>query len=247
MMRGFALTRFRFSGLLWAIAGAWLLLGVCSTWADEAQGDAPDPDPKRFASSIKKFVADDAEHPDRRVETVFVGSSSIRLWDLEKWFPQQGYLNRGFGGSQISDCNHYIKELALKHKPQNIVFFCGGNDLGGKTRSKKSTRQIADDFQQFSKSLWAQVPNCKVFVIAIKPSGRRWPYDADVRDLNKKLAEYCASDKRLTFIDIYPKMLNADGKPNSRLYRKDELHLSEDGYQIWSNMVRDVLPPQTSD
>ena len=40
---------------------------------------------------------------------LFIGSSSIRLWDLDQYFPNYYGLNRGFGGAHISDMLHFLK------------------------------------------------------------------------------------------------------------------------------------------
>ena len=50
---------------------------------------------------------------------VFVGSSSIRKWFTAEYFPAIPIINRGFGGSHISDVNYFINETVLKHKLMN--------------------------------------------------------------------------------------------------------------------------------
>ena len=48
---------------------------------------------------------------------VFVGSWSIRLWDLDRSFPTLRPLNRGFGGSAILDSVHHADLLVIRHRP----------------------------------------------------------------------------------------------------------------------------------
>ena len=57
----------------------------------------------KWEPAIQKFVEQDKASAPPENGVLFVGSSSIRLWDLEKSFPEKNYLNRGFGGSQIAD------------------------------------------------------------------------------------------------------------------------------------------------
>ena len=65
---------------------------------------------------------------------VFVGSSSIRKWYTAEYFPDIPSVNRGFGGSHISDVIYFINETVLKFKPKIIVFYAGDNDIHfGKT------------------------------------------------------------------------------------------------------------------
>src|SRR5690606_8065097 len=68
-----------------------------------------DPDPLRFAEAIEAFAAFDSHNTVPRNAIVFVGSSSIRFWPTAERFPGLTVINRGFGGSHISDVNHYAK------------------------------------------------------------------------------------------------------------------------------------------
>src|SRR5262245_61214694 len=64
----------------------------------------------------------------------FIGSSSIRLWDLKKAFPDGNALNCGFGGSQIRHSTHFAKRLLAPLKPGTIVFYAGDNDIAAKRK-----------------------------------------------------------------------------------------------------------------
>ena len=58
-------------------------------------GRQPKPDEDRWAREIAAFAADDEARPFEPGGIVFVGSSSIRLWDLASAFPGRRVLNRG--------------------------------------------------------------------------------------------------------------------------------------------------------
>ena len=73
---------------LWIVA-----LGlVAAARADEPKGAAV-----RWAGELKRFDEQDKANPFPKGGVVFVGSSSVRLWDLAKSFPDVKALNRGFG------------------------------------------------------------------------------------------------------------------------------------------------------
>jgi hypothetical protein len=83
----------------------------------------------KWEPAIQKFVEQDKASAPPEHGVLFVGSSSIRLWDLEKSFPEKNYLNRGFGGSQIADSIAYVDQLVLKHKPEVVLMYAGDNDI----------------------------------------------------------------------------------------------------------------------
>lgn len=189
--------------------------------------------PARFAKQIEAFAQQDMESPPEEGVIVFVGSSSIRRWDLRKSFGDLNAINRGFGGSQISDVLHYANEVVLKYKPKKVVFFCGGNDLN----KGKPPRQVASDFQTFTSLLFKQLPETELIVLALKPAPVRWSIVDKVRKTNDLLRAKAKMEKRITFLDGSFTLLLDDGKIREELYVKDRLHLNEDGYRLWADML----------
>ena len=107
----------RFPQRAWIVSVLALGLVVSDSFGQDKPGK--DPDPQRFARQIAKFADADQKFPPKEGVTVFVGSSSIRLWNLPKYFGDLNAVNRGFGGSQISDVNHFARKVVLKYKPKN--------------------------------------------------------------------------------------------------------------------------------
>src|SRR5205814_7072269 len=75
-------------------------------------------------------AADDKKVPPPN-GVLFVGSSSIRLWDgLETDFAALPVvINRGFGGSKLSDCVHYLDRLVIRYRTRLVLVYAGHNDL----------------------------------------------------------------------------------------------------------------------
>jgi lysophospholipase L1-like esterase len=199
--------------------------------------------PLRFAKQIEAFARQDRESPPEEGVIVFVGSSSIRRWDLAKSFGELKAINRGFGGSQISDVLHYANEVVLKYKPKKVVFFCGGNDLN----KGKPPRQVAADFETFTETLFEQLPETKLIVLALKPAPVRWSIVDKVRKTNDLLRAKAAADKRITFLDGSFDLLLCDGKIREELYVEDRLHLNDAGYKLWADMLAPHLGLETRD
>ncbi|PYR90557.1 MAG: hypothetical protein DMF84_20170 [Acidobacteria bacterium] len=168
---------------------------------------------------------------------VFVGSSSIRLWDLARNFPNVPAINRGFGGSQMIDSVNHVDLLVISHKPRTVIVYAGDNDLA----AGKSPQQVSDDFKAFVAKVRSALPQTRVAYIGIKPSLQRWALIAKVRQANALIREYCDTDDRLGFIDVDGPMLGWDGKPRKDLFIEDGLHLSPKGYALWTLLVRPFL------
>jgi lysophospholipase L1-like esterase len=215
-----------------------LALTVLNVSADPQPGK--DTDPQRFARWEKEVAAIEkrlAADPPKPGCVIFAGSSSVRLWDLKKSFPGAGYVNVGFGGSQIPDCTHFAGRLIAPHKPRAVVLYAGDNDIA----AGRPPEQVLADFQAFCAAVHASAPKCRVLFVAVKPSVLRWKQFDTQKKANALVRDSCRTDDRLAFVDVVPVMLGADGMPVASLYAKDGLHLSPEGYEKWTAVVRGAL------
>ena len=191
----------------------------------------------RWEKAIAAFEQQDQEKPPPPDAVLFVGSSSIRLWDVAKSFPGVATVNRGFGGSQLADSIHFAPRIVLKHKPRVVVLYAGDNDLA----AGKTPEQVAADFRAFARVVHEALPRTRVVFIAIKPSLARWKLWDKVQQANALIAAQCQQDERLVYVDVAKPMLGADGKPRSELFVKDGLHLSAEGYAVWTAVLKPHL------
>lgn len=192
---------------------------------------------ERWEATIARFEEQDRQTPPRAGGVLFVGSSSIRLWNTEKWFPEAGVLNRGFGGSEIADVQHFAERIVLKYRPRVIVFYAGDNDVA----RGKTAERVADDFGTFAELVAARLPDTDLIYLPIKPSTARWKLWPIAREANARIAQTLASRPRCHYADVASPMLGADGQPRQELFVADGLHLNEDGYRLWTQIVQQAL------
>ncbi len=197
------------------------------------------PSPQSWKSDIDKLVAQDASQPPLQHDVVFVGSSSIRFWTptLQKDFPGIAVIDRGFGGSAIADSTYYADRIVIPYNPRVIVMYAGDNDIA----EGLTPDQVRDDFEAFVARVRKAIPNVAIVYISIKPSIARWSMWPRMHEANDKIAGWSRTQKRITFVDVAPMMLDAQGKPNPRLFRKDGLHMQPAGYAIWVRALKPVL------
>ena len=197
-------------------------------------------DPAFFEDEIAAFEAADRERPPPERPIVFVGSSSIRLWDtLAEDFAPLPVLNRGFGGSQIAHAVHFAERAVTRYRPRAVVLYAGGNDLD--ERTGKTAAVVAADFRTFVATVHAAVPDSRIYYISMKPSRFRWGRWPEMARANAEIAAFCARDPRLAFLDVATAML-ATGEPPARsLFMFDGLHPSAEGYALMTRVVKPRL------
>jgi lysophospholipase L1-like esterase len=219
-----------------------LIVGNLTTLAGDSFVQAQDerranPDPQRFAAEIRAFDTWDRKNSVPRDAILFVGSSSIRLWPTAQSFPDLTVVNRGFGGSHISDVIHFADQAAFKYQPRTIVFYAGDNDLA----DGKSPQQVADDFQSFVKRVHERLPNARIYFLSIKPSVARWRLWPKMQEANGLIQKMADADERLDVIDVSPPLLDENGQPRADMLVGDGLHLNEEGYRAWTRIVAPIL------
>jgi lysophospholipase L1-like esterase len=189
-----------------------------------------------FRDEILRFAEQDRENPPPACPVLFVGSSSIRMWStLKEDMAPLPVLNRGFGGSTISQSNLYFDRIVAAYRPRAIVFYAGENDLDGGL----SPATAASEFRRFMELKRATLGKTPVFYISAKPSKLRFGQLPRQSELNAAIRQIAESSSDLTFIDVVTPMLG-DGQPQD-LYVEDGLHMNAAGYAIWRGLVRDAL------
>ncbi len=223
------------SGLCAGLLGVVLVLMlVADAWAQ---------DPTRFEGEIKAFESADLAGPPPADPVLFVGSSSIRMWTgVAAAFPDYPVMNRGFGGSLMSDLLYYFDRIVAVYDPALILVYEGDNDLAG----GKSVDQVYADYVAFVQRVKQQLPRADVAFIAVKPSPSRAQYLGVTRQLNARLEALAAGDPSLWFIDVFTPMVNAAGQPLEQLFLSDMLHMNASGYALWEIAVGSMLEEWSS-
>ncbi|MEF7613218.1 SGNH/GDSL hydrolase family protein [Aquincola sp. MAHUQ-54] len=214
-------------------------------WAVQARGQSPaSPSSARAAAaidtrwkdSLDAFAAADKLQAPATGGILFVGSSSIRLWsDLEQAFamPPRTVLKRGFGGSRMLDCAQHVSQLVLPYQPRLVVVYAGDNDLA----EGRTPQQVLQSFTTFVDTVRQALPGTRIAYLSIKPSPLRANLIDAARETNALIEAYSDSVPNLDYIDVFSRMLDAQGRPRADLFLPDALHLNDAGYALWRTVI----------
>ena len=191
----------------------------------------------RWEKTIAAMEKRDKAKPPSEGAIFFCGSSTIVRWDLPKYFPGQNVVNRGFGGSVIADSTHFAPRIILPYKPATIVFYAGDNDIG----RGNGPETVLADFRAFVKVVHDKLPKTKIVFLAVKPSIARWKSVDKMRKANSLIEALCKKDDALAFVDVATPMIGKDDKPRKELFVKDGLHMSPEGYALWTKILMEHL------
>lgn len=192
-------------------------------------------DPARFEKAIAAYEAEDKASAPPKDATLFYGASNIRLWkSLPQRFGKSKVINRGFGGSQLSDCVHFADRVVIPYAPKTIYLNAGGNDL----HAGRTPEQVLGDFKAFVTKVRAALPSTQISYLCIPTSPSRWSEVEQVKQANRLIADYAKADGKLGFINFFPQLLGEDGQPRAELFVADKLHFSEAGYDIVTSCIK---------
>jgi lysophospholipase L1-like esterase len=220
-----------------------LLLGIasapCLSQQSQPAGPGEYPSPARFEKAVREFEAADQKQPPPSGAIVCIGSSSMRGWHsaIEEDLAPLTVIPRGFGGSNMNDALQYADRIVIPYRPRAIVLYEGDNDIEQRIPPEK----VVATFRAFVGKVHKHLPDARIYVLSIKPSIRRWQSWPQAKEANRLIAEACAKDKRLVYVDVASPMLDADGQPCKDLFQKDNLHMTRPGYVVWRDVLRPVL------
>jgi lysophospholipase L1-like esterase len=219
ILTNFKIVRHYFLSLL-ALLFAITLSGNCQT--------------NPFEKEILAFEKSDSIRMPLKNANLFIGSSSIRLWEsLSYDFPQKSTINRGFGGSNLVDLAFFADRIIEKYEPAKIFIYSGENDIA----AGATAQQTFERFQIVFEKIRNTMPIVPILFISIKPSPSRWNQFATQNEANNLIKSYLDSKPNAEFVSIVNKMLQR-GKPNPSIFIGDKLHMNKKGYEIWTKKLK---------
>jgi len=195
----------------------------------------------RWDKEVAAFEASDRTNAPLKGGTVFIGSSTIRLWkSLPQDLPGLQPINRGFGGTDIEDATHFADRIIFPYLPKSVFLRAGGNDLW----NGKSPDEVFVHFKEFVDAVQNRLPRTEMTFISLSPSLARWSQAPREKKLNDLISAFVRGKPRLNYIETYDVPLGKDGKPRAELFVSDKLHFNEAGYKLLAERMRSNLNPR---
>ncbi|MBB4805179.1 lysophospholipase L1-like esterase [Chryseobacterium defluvii] len=193
-----------------------------------------------YWQDIQNFKKLDRKDAPPKDAILLIGSSSFTRWtDVGNYFPDKTIINRGFGGSKLSDLNYYADDLLSPYQPKQIIIFCGENDFADNPQLK--AKEAVDRFKAFYNKIRKRFPDIEVDYMSIKYSPSReklWP---QMKKANRKIACFMKKEKNAKFIDITKIMEDSNGNVRKDLFLKDMLHMTPEGYKLWTSVMKPYM------
>lgn len=199
-----------------------------------------------YEPEVRALEAARAKRQKSDEPPVFYGSSTIRLWqNLTSDLKCPDLLNLGFGGSTLAACVYFFDRLVAPENPRSLALYAGDNDLGDGC----SAQEVIGFFDQMLEKVSETLQGRPFGFISVKPSPARVSILDRIKEVNRSIADRIeVFGQGAFFINVFDSMLSPVGEPRPDLFQEDGLHMNEQGYQLWTDLLqpfRDRIFKQT--
>jgi lysophospholipase L1-like esterase len=177
----------------------------------------------------------------RKAKVLFLGDSmverftttGIRYWNSR--IAPLGAVNLGLTGDTTSNLLYRIQDgLLTGLQPELVVLEIGTNNIG----RTDSVVSVLRGIQACIRAISTHLPDATILLNSVFP--RREAIEGSViREVNTRLAQWDNGGK-LRIMDLSPNYA-----PNNivreDLFRSRDVHLNEQGYRLWSNLLRSTI------
>lgn len=164
---------------------------------------------------------------------VLVGDS------LSLWFPSQLlpggklWLNQGISGENSTQILQRVSTFAQTN-PETIYVMAGINDL----RQGANNWTILNNTRLIVRRIKQNHPQAEVVVQSILPTRIEAIPNSRILYLNQQIRDI-ARQENASYLDLHPYFTDSQGDMRREL-TTDGIHLSNQGYQVWHSVLRDV-------
>lgn len=188
----------------------------------------------------KRFVQFMDEAPITGEDIVMLGNSLTeggKDWNA-RIKSKRRIVNRGIVGDDLQGMYDRLHQI-LPARPAKIFFLGGTNDISHDLSSDSIVKQIRKVIERIQ----SESPETEIYLQSLLPfdestgrykrlNGKTW----QVPEINAML-KGLAKEKKLTYIDLFPKFCKEGTYVLRKEISPDGLHLNEEGYAIWVKAI----------
>ena len=191
---------------------------------------------EKWKEDVSKLAAGNAT--DGGAEHVlFLGSSSVRLWDtIQEDLAPVKVVKRAYGGARFRDLAIYTPELIAGLRFSKAVIFIA-NDITGKDSEDTDPETTSKLARLVIAQLRSEHPEVPIHLVAVTPTPVRYKHWPRIQVTNRMLRKIAETTPGVFYIPTAYAFLDRDGHPRAELFKEDRLHLNSIGYQIWARIL----------
>jgi len=178
------------------------------------------------------------------IDLVFLGDSITQRWEeagrevWDKYYARRKAANFGMDGDHTQHVLWRIEHGNFEgiHPKAIIILIGDNNSIAG-----EPAQEIADGVIAVVLKIREKVPESKILLLAIFPSGERRENPQRVRSMAANaIFRKVADERMIRYLDIGDRFTKGDGTI-SKIIMPDFDHLSPSGYGLWAEAIEPVV------
>jgi len=202
----------------------------------------------------KRHAAEVAIMRERKPEIVMLGDSIMHFWGGEPtgdgvrgrdtapevwnaFFKGKNVVNLGYGWDRTENVLWRLRHGEFEGvSPKVVILMIGTNNV-----TLNTPDEISDGVAAIIDEVHTRSKSTRILLLGIFPRGERPDANrAAVDAINQRIAKFAGRGGVVTYLDIGPKFLSADGTLDKAIMY-DFLHPTPKGYEIWVDAMKPTL------
>ena len=241
----------RFKKIFYAILGVILIsiiLFITAFFAISVYGGALQTSLPEQQAKAEQYALDSATTPNGSV--VFLGDSITEMFDLQSYFPDKGYINRGISSNETAQIVERLQTNVIDINPSTIVLLIGANDIGHNI----SELDMMKNFTLICDMIGDMATPPKLLVQSIYPTrrlnnlnsyfGTKSRTNESIVSANElilnEVNRLASEGQDIHYINTHSILVDSDGSLIKN-YTIEGLHINSKGYKAISNYLSSYL------
>jgi len=173
----------------------------------------------------------------RTYDIAFVGDSLTNLGNFENVFADKNCINLGIAGDSINNCLTRLP-LLRQCEAKKIFLLIGINSF---LISRESLSTNISSYKELLKKIREIYPYAEIYIESLLPTDPNISLlvPSNVICIFNEMLKQFSEEYGAEYIDLHSSFLSGDYIKSS--FTCDGLHLTDEGYQVWYDIVADYL------
>ncbi len=188
----------------------------------------------------QKRIAHFKTEPTTKGRIIFLGDSHLEYGNWKKLLSDSTVVNRGIAADNTFGVLDRLDEV-IRQEPEKLFVEIGINDIA----QEIPVDIIAKNIATIASRVRLGSPLTEIYVTSILPSNdnckKEYPEvfgkNTEVDKLNAQLKRN-ASGNKFVYVDFNNLLSAKDGKLLAKYARTDGLHLNDEGYRLWVDLLK---------
>lgn len=193
--------------------------------------EEPFADEAFYAEKLAKYADENQLYRDYEVDVAFLGDSLTDMYDLEKYYPEYLTANRGICGDTSLRLETRLQTSVYDLKPKVVVMLIGTNNFD----------TLLDNYENIVTGIIENLPDTKLVLLSLTSMGKNWGRN-NVKAIRNNVEIKRIADKYgCPYVDLFSALLNKETNEIYPEYTTDGVHLTDEGYTVFTNTLKPVL------